>query len=100
MFPSPKEALGSVLLDAMQFGLPIVASDVGGIPELVEDGANGRLVEPENANQLFAAIEGLLSNPAEMASVAARNIEKSRSYSASQMADAYETLYREIAASM
>ena len=100
VFPSPKEALGSVLLDAMQFGLPIVASDVGGIPELVEDGANGRLVEPENANQLFAAIEGLLSNPAEMASVAARNIEKSRSYSASQMADAYETLYREIAASM
>ena len=98
VFPSPKEALGSVLLDAMQFGLPIIASNVGGIPELVEDGVNGRLVEPENVGQLYAAIEAVLTNPDDMAAIGARNVEKSRRYSATHMADAYETLYHEIVA--
>ena len=98
VFPSPKEALGSVLLDAMQFGLPIIASNVGGIPELVEDGVNGRLVEPENAGELYEAIEAMLADPDEMAATGTRNVEKSRSYSAAHMADAYEALYREIVA--
>ena len=97
VFPSLKEALGSSLLDAMQFGLPIVASNVGGIPDIVEDGANGRLIEPEDAEGLLAAIESLVSDPDELASIRGRNLEKSRRFGAKQMADAYETLYREIA---
>jgi glycosyltransferase involved in cell wall biosynthesis len=100
MFPSLDEALGSTLLDAMQVGLPIVASKVGGIPDVVEDGVNGRLVEPEDAEALYAAIDGLLADDEALAAIRARNIEKSRSFSATRMAEAYETLYREIAPSM
>jgi glycosyltransferase involved in cell wall biosynthesis len=100
VFPSLDEALGSTLLDAMQVGLPIVASKVGGIPDVVEDGVNGRLVEPEDAEALYAAIDGLLADDEALAAIRARNIEKSQSFSATHMADAYETLYREIAPSM
>jgi glycosyltransferase involved in cell wall biosynthesis len=94
--PSLHEALGSTLLDAMHFGLPVVATNVGGIPELVEDGVNGRLVEPENPEQLLAGIEDLLADDAGRAAMRERNIEKSSHYDATRMADAYETLYREI----
>jgi glycosyltransferase involved in cell wall biosynthesis len=100
VFPSPKEALGSAMLDALQRGLPIVASRVGGIPDIVEDGVNGRLVEPENAGQLYAAIEAILADGDELEAIRARNIEKSQDFSATHMADAYETLYREIEPSM
>ena len=100
VFPSLDEALGSTLLDAMQVGLPIVASRVGGIPDVVEDGVNGRLVEPGDADALYAAIDGLLADADELAAIRTRNIEKSRLFSATQMAEAYETLYREIAPSM
>ena len=80
----------------MQFGLPIVAGKVGGIPDFVEDGVNGRLVEPENADQLYAAIDELLSNEEALAQIRARNIEQAKRNDATHMADAYETLYREI----
>ena len=99
-FPSPKEALGSTLLDAMQFGLPVVASNVGGIPDIVEDGANGRLIEPENADALYAAIESLLNDPGEVAAISECNREKAQRFGVTQMADAYETLYREFALPM
>jgi glycosyltransferase involved in cell wall biosynthesis len=96
LYPSLHEALGSTLLDAMQFGLPIVAGKVGGIPDFVEDGVNGRLVEPENADQLYAAIDELLSNEDALAEIRSRNIEKAKLNDTTHMADAYETLYREI----
>ena len=97
VFPSRREALGSSLLDALQFGLPIVASNVGGIPDVVENGANGRLIEPGNAEQLVEALESLLADEDELAAIRARNIEKSLEFDVTCMADAYETLYREIA---
>ena len=100
VFPSLKEALGSTLLDAMQFGLPIVASNVGGIPEIVENGANGRLVAPEDAAGLYAALEALLGDPEELAAISDRNRQKSQEFGVTRMADAYETIYREIASPM
>ena len=48
IFPSRHEGLGSILLDAMDFGLPILGSNMGGIPELIEDGVNGFLVDVNN----------------------------------------------------
>ena len=97
-FPSLSEGLGSSLLDAMQFGLPLVATRVGGIPDIVDDGDNGRLIEPENPEQLLAGIEDLLADEDEFDAIRARNIEKAKLYDATHMADAYETLYREIEA--
>ncbi|HLF35583.1 MAG TPA: glycosyltransferase family 4 protein [Cyclobacteriaceae bacterium] len=61
-FPSFHETFGLVLLEAMQFSLPVVASDIGGIPSIVENGHSGFLV-PHNRSDLFAdRIELLLNN--------------------------------------
>jgi glycosyltransferase involved in cell wall biosynthesis len=54
--PSRNEACPLAVLEAMRAGLPIVASRVGGLPEMIQDGITGRLVDSEDANQLAAAV--------------------------------------------
>lgn len=56
------EGLGSSILEAMASSLPVVATNVGGIPEIVEDGINGILVPPRNSESLFQSILYLLKN--------------------------------------
>jgi glycosyltransferase involved in cell wall biosynthesis len=64
VLPSLVEGFGIVLLDAMSFGLPIVATRVGAIPELVQDGVNGLLVPPADPAALAEAIRRVLDSPA------------------------------------
>jgi glycosyltransferase involved in cell wall biosynthesis len=59
---SVTEGLGTSLLDAMACGKPIVATRAGGIPEVVEDGVNGLLVEPRDHHALAEAIVRLLGD--------------------------------------
>ena len=94
VYPSLHEAMGSTLLDAMQSGLPIIASNVGGIPGFVKDGTNGTLVEPENAQQLQQAVTRALTDTQWSKQVAAQNRETAAAYSRARMADAYLHLYR------
>lgn len=60
--PSFSEALGMGIIEAMACQLPVVATKVGGIPEVVEDGKTGILVEPGESRALANAILELLSN--------------------------------------
>jgi len=57
--PSRWEALGLVALEAMRAGLPVVASRVGGLAEVVEDHVTGRLIEPDNPALLAEVLAGL-----------------------------------------
>lgn len=57
-----RDGIPNVLLEAMSMGLPVVASRVSGIPELVIDGHNGRLVEPGDPDALAAVIEAVLGD--------------------------------------
>lgn len=62
VLPSLYEPFGIVFAEAMSFGLPIIATNAGGIPELVEDGGNGFLVPPGDVDSLAEAIDKLASN--------------------------------------
>lgn len=63
VLPSEQEAFGLAALEAMAAGVPVVASRVGGIPEVVEDGVTGILCEPGDITAMAAAARALLSDP-------------------------------------
>jgi len=77
VLPSTYESFGIVLAEAMCLGLPIVATGVGGIPELVEDGVNGILVPPKNAVALAEAISTLVNNSSLRQQMGRKGYEKS-----------------------
>ena len=62
VLPSYFEGMGRVLLEAMAMGKPVVASRVGGIPDLVKDSVNGFLITPGDVKELSDALKKLLNN--------------------------------------
>jgi glycosyltransferase involved in cell wall biosynthesis len=62
LFPSSTETLGLVLLEAMAAGCPVVGANRGGIPDIVTDGVNGCLYDPDQPQSLEAAVRRLLGN--------------------------------------
>jgi len=94
VFPSKYEAMGSSLLDAMHFGLPIVASRAGGIPEIVTDGVNGILIDPGDSNALVDSLDAILSSPVTRNRMRLANVDKAKQCSAAAMAEAYLKEYR------
>jgi glycogen synthase len=78
VLPSMYEELGSVLIEAMQAGAPIVASDTGGIPAAVGDA--GMLVPPGDPAALAAAMDRLLAEPETRAQLAAAGRDRARAY--------------------
>jgi glycosyltransferase involved in cell wall biosynthesis len=64
VLPSLDDAFPTALLEAMAAGLPVVATRAGGIPEIVDDGATGRLVPPGDPAALARAVAALLGDPA------------------------------------
>lgn len=85
----------TIVLEAMTLAVPVVASAVGGIPEMVTDGVEGRLVAPDNPQLLIGAVRDLLANGPlrEAMSVAAQ--ARAKSYSLSVVAGRLEDVYRE-----
>jgi len=95
VLPSLTESFGLVFAEAMACALPIVATVVGGIPELIRSGKEGILVEPEQPKQIRAALEQLLSDRAaltKMGNAGRRRIEQK--YTWSKIADRYLEIYR------
>lgn len=99
VLPSLNEGLGVSIIEAMAAGRPVVASGVGGIPELVQDRMTGLLVPPGDAQKLAEAIARLLSEPSlmeTMGAVARKKVQ--RDLSMEQMADKNEDFYYELLA--
>jgi glycosyltransferase involved in cell wall biosynthesis len=94
VLPSRREGLGSILLDAMAQGLPIVAARVGGVPRIVIDRENGLLIDSERPDQLQAGILELAASPELRERMGARGREMARNYTAPVMAEKYLDLYR------
>jgi glycosyltransferase involved in cell wall biosynthesis len=94
MLPSISEGLPMALLEAMAAGLPIIASEVGGVPTAVHHGVNGLLVRPADPQAISDAVEALLTNRSRMRDfgLASRALFEQH-FSARAMAGAYEALY-------
>ncbi|MDZ7960110.1 MAG: glycosyltransferase family 4 protein [Aulosira sp. DedQUE10] len=79
VLPSYNEGLPMAILEAMGWGLPIIATPVGGIPELLVNNHNGLLVTPGNIQQLTQAIQLLIADESlrlSLGKVARQNVEK------------------------
>ncbi len=94
-FPSHVEAMSLVLLEAMAAGLPLVASRVGGTPEVVTDQIHGRLCHVGDSCDLLAKLRWALQHPQQMREMAARASERVREFSEERMIEeTLETLQR------
>jgi glycosyltransferase involved in cell wall biosynthesis len=95
---SLREGLPMGLLEAMAAECPVVATRVGGIPSVIEDGVNGLLAPPRDPEALAAAIETLLVDKALRSSFSERSRALfDREYGVEQMVRRYESLYLESA---
>lgn len=96
--PSLNEGMGKVLVEAMAAGKPIVASDTGGIPDLVTHGYNGLLVPPGNPSRLAEAIVTLLKDSNRRQEIGKNGKLLAQRYSLESMVEKIETLYEELLA--
>lgn len=97
LLPSEEESFGLAGLEAMSCGCPVIASKVGGIPEVVDDGVNGYLVPLGNVEAMAAHAVKLLTDDAKMASFRKSAREKAiETFNESKMITEYEKYYEEI----
>jgi glycosyltransferase involved in cell wall biosynthesis len=100
VLPSLWEGFGLVLIEAMALGVPVVASRIGPIPEIVIDGETGTLVSPGNADDLARGIIDLLEDPARaLAYSQAGRARVETQFSVQAMVAQYEQLYAELTSS-
>jgi len=98
VLPSLNEGMGRVLVMAMALGKPIVATRVGGVPELLADGAAGRLVPPGDAAALADAVCGLLRDPDRATALGEAGRRRAGRYGAPAMVESLAQVYRDVMA--
>jgi glycosyltransferase involved in cell wall biosynthesis len=96
VLPSTYEELGSVLTEALAVGLPAVASDVGGVPEVLRD--SGLLVPPGDVRALAAALDAVLRDPELAAQLSAIGQVRARRYEWPRLARKVARVYRDVLA--
>ena len=96
--PSLREGLGTTVLDALSFGVPVVASNVDGLPEIVHDGKTGILVEPRDVDALRAAIVSLYDDPDRRQSLGRQGLQIAHRFKPARMVEQYLDLYKNLLA--
>lgn len=96
VFPSRNEGLGSVLLDAMILNVPIIASNVGGIPDIIKDHKTGLLIQPNSPEALAEAIEALYLDADLRKKLVSGAEEFVKNYSPEVMTGKYLSLYKKV----
>lgn len=99
VLPTLREGLPNVILEAMAAGKPVVASRVGGVPELVVDGETGFLVPPRDPEALARGVLTLLGDPARAEAMGQAGRERViRCFSLDRMVRETQQLYEELLA--
>jgi glycosyltransferase involved in cell wall biosynthesis len=88
------EGFPHVVLEAMMLGLPVVATAVGGTPEMLRDGESGRLISPDDDAGLRRALAGLVASPEERARLAAGAKRAAARFAPGRMIDEVEAVLR------
>jgi len=97
VLPSLSEGMSNVLLEAMACGLPVVATNVGGNSDLIQDGHNGLLIPPRDSISLTKALLELIENEelAQRLGKQAR-VTVEEHYAMNHIVDSYRELYRQL----
>ena len=94
---SDHEGLPSAIMEALMCGLPVVATRVGGIPDLIQDGGNGFLVDPERPDETAERLVTILSNPDLIARMSRAALAFARAHLDKEIVmDQIEELYRTV----
>jgi glycosyltransferase involved in cell wall biosynthesis len=94
VLPSLAEGISNTILEAMASGLPVIATAVGGNPELVSPGRTGELVPPDDVEAMAQALVRLAADPSRAAAMGrAGRAEVERRFSLQAMVAAYRALY-------
>lgn len=93
VLPSRHEPFGIVNLEAMAAGKAVIATRVGGVPEIVSDGVNGLLVPPEDPEALADSIRRLAGDAELRGRLGTAGKEQSRNFSWPAIADQYQAVY-------
>lgn len=93
VLPSKSEAFGYVLIEAGLASLPVVATRVGGIPDIITDGENGLLVEPDNTPALTTALKKLIVDHELRHSIAQAHYARAETFTLSKMVQETMLLY-------
>jgi L-malate glycosyltransferase len=97
LLPSSEESFGLAALEAMACGVPVVASNAGGIPELVVDGEGGFTFPVGDTAAMAARVIGLLSDPQELARQRERaRLRATGEFGTTKVVDRYEALYHRL----
>jgi glycosyltransferase involved in cell wall biosynthesis len=95
VFPDP---CPTVALEAMACGVPLVASRIGGLPDIVADEQSGLLVEPRDVGQLETALRRLLADPDALARMGERGRQRLAAFTDTAVVSRLETIYERIVA--
>lgn len=99
VFCSKSEGFPNAVMEAMAAGRAVVAANVGGIPELIEEGITGHLISKRDASSFGTRVDALLNDDANRNALGQRAAEKVReTFSITSMVDAYRALYIELLA--
>jgi glycosyltransferase involved in cell wall biosynthesis len=90
------ETFGNVVTEAMSRGRPVVASRLGGIVDIIEDGASGLLVPAADEEALAAAMQRLLDDDGLRSDLGTAARERVERFAASRVIPQFEALYREL----
>lgn len=96
VFPTLKDIFGIVILESIACGTPIVASNIGGIPDVIKDGETGLLIPPKNPEALANAIIKILQDKTLSSRLSKNGKEEAKKYSWEKIAKDTEKLYKRV----